>query len=168
MRKTTTSVKKRTAVVKEHEQLYLAREPVSGASATTNGFRHHRPKEARAEAAIETLDPEKALTEFADNRRGAIAQLLGLNAHFRSHPWPAPFDTTKHTLRLGDARDLSWIADASVHLVVTSPPYWTLKKYEENKQQLGKIADYNAFLDELDKVWRECARVLRRAGEFVA
>ena len=39
----------------------------------------------------------------------------------------------------------------------TSPPYWTLKKYEENEGQLGEIEDYEAFLDELDKVWRECA-----------
>ncbi len=154
-----------TAVVKEHEQLYFVRKPVNGSS-TANGFRHHRPKDNRVDAATDPLDPEKALTEFADNKRGAINQLLALNNHFRSRPWPEPFDTTKHALRLGDARDLSWIPDASVHLVVTSPPYWTLKKYEENKRQLGEIADYTAFLDELDKVWRECARVLAPGGRI--
>ena len=37
---------------------------------------------------------------------------------------------TVHHLHKGDARDLKWIPDNSVHLIVTSPPYWTLKKYE--------------------------------------
>jgi DNA modification methylase len=164
MRKAVASQKKPAAVVKEHEQLYLVRKPVNGTHAASNGFRHHRRKEGREDIPAETLDPKQSLTEFADNKRGAITQLLTLNAHFRTHPWPAPFDATKHTLRLGDARDLSWIPDDSVHLVVTSPPYWTLKKYEDNKRQLGEILDYASFLDELDKVWRECARVLAPGG----
>lgn len=165
MRKAATAEKKRTPVVKEHEQLYLVRKPANGAS-SSNGFRHHRPNEKRSELSIQALDPEKALTDFADNRPGAINQLLALNVHFRSHPWPKPFDTTRHQLRLGDARDLSWIPNGSVHLVVTSPPYWTLKKYEDNTRQLGEIADYERFLDELDKVWRECARVLAPGGRI--
>src|SRR6266700_3281990 len=82
------------------------------------------------------------------------------------HPWPKPFDRTEHRLRLGDARDLSWIRNGTVHLIVTSPPYWTLKKYEKNERQLGEIEDYNAFLDELDKVWCECARVLAPGGRI--
>lgn len=166
MRKTTNVVKQQTPVVNEHDQLYLVRQPASGGSAATHGFRHHRPKEIRADLTTNTLDPEKALTHFADNKRGAIDQLLTLNKQFRSRPWPAPFDKTQHILRLGDARDLSWIADGSVHLIVTSPPYWTLKKYEANCSQLGEIADYNAFLDELDKVWRECTRVLAPGGRI--
>jgi site-specific DNA-methyltransferase (adenine-specific) len=47
---------------------------------------------------------------------------------------------------------------------VTSPPYWTLKKYRKRDGQLGEIADYEAFLDELDKVWRHCERVLVKGG----
>jgi site-specific DNA-methyltransferase (adenine-specific) len=74
---------------------------------------------------------------------------------------------TIHTLHCGDARDLSWIPDESVHLVVTSPPYWTLKKYNDHPDQLGDIADYEAFLDELDKVWRHCLRVLVPGGRLV-
>jgi len=55
----------------------------------------------------------------------------------------------------------------SVHLVVTSPPYWTLKEYApDNDGQMGHIADYELFLDELDKVWRECARVLVGGGRI--
>jgi len=53
-----------------------------------------------------------------------------------------------------------------VHLVVTSPPYWTLKEYAQNDWQMGAIADYEHFLDELDKVWLECARVLTPGGRI--
>jgi DNA modification methylase len=151
--------------VREAEQLYFVRKPANGA---TSGFRHHRPREKRAEnlTLAETFDPATSTTDFSDNKRGAISKLLSANAYYRTRPWPTPFDRTTHYLRLGDARDLSWIPDASVHLVVTSPPYWTLKKYETNAKQLGEIADYNRFLDELDKVWRECARVLAPGGRI--
>ncbi len=101
-----------------------------------------------------------------DNTPGAHEELLRANAAYREASWPPPYDVTKHRLHLGDARDLAWIPDGSVHLVVTSPPYWTLKKYESNKDQLGQIADYGGFLAELDKVWRECARVLVDGGRI--
>ena len=156
--------RKKRAVVKEDEQLYLVRKSANG---STNRFRHHRPRDKRAdEVAVEKFDPANATLDFSDNKRGAIDKLLSTNAYFRTHAWLAPFDKTTHRLRLGDARDLSWIPNQSVHLVVTSPPYWTLKKYEENERQLGEIADYNSFLDELDKVWRECARVLAPGGRI--
>lgn len=74
---------------------------------------------------------------------------------------------TVHRLHCGDARSLDWIADESIHLVVTSPPYWTLKKYNDTEGQLGAVEDYEAFLDELDKVWRECFRVLVPGGRVV-
>lgn len=70
-------------------------------------------------------------------------------------------------LRRGDARDLSWIPDESVHLVVTSPPYWTLKDYNDHPDQLGHVEDYEQFLDELDKVWRHAYRVLVPGGRVV-
>lgn len=76
-----------------------------------------------------------------------------------------PISPSHHRLHLGDARDLSFLADESVHLVVTSPPYAFLKQYAEgNPNQLGDIKDYEVYLDELDKVWRECARVLVPGG----
>src|SRR5438552_3251500 len=109
--------------VREDEQLYFVRKPANGA---TNRFRHHRPKEKRAEdsSLAETFDPARSTTDFSDNKRGAISKLLNANAYYRTHPWPAPLDRTTHCLRLGDARDLSWVPDESVHLIVTSPPYW--------------------------------------------
>jgi len=74
---------------------------------------------------------------------------------------------TKHVLNLGDARQLDWIPDASVHLVLTSPPYWTLKKYNDHPNQLGEVQDYEAFMDELDKAWGHCFRVLIEGGRLV-
>jgi DNA modification methylase len=74
---------------------------------------------------------------------------------------------TKHILNLGDARKLTWVPDASVHLVLTSPPYWTLKKYNDHPHQLGDVQDYDAFMDELDKVWHHCYRVLVEGGRLV-
>src|SRR4030043_305207 len=76
-------------------------------------------------------------------------------------------ETTVHRLINGDSRDLSFLSDASVHLVVTSPPYWNLKRYQENPDQLGHIQDYEAFLKELEKVWRHVFRVLIPGGRLV-
>jgi site-specific DNA-methyltransferase (adenine-specific) len=71
------------------------------------------------------------------------------------------------TIHTGDARHLDWIADGSVHLVVTSPPYWTLKAYPEHRGQLGLVEDYEKFHDELDKVWTHCFRALVPGGRLV-
>jgi len=69
-----------------------------------------------------------------------------------------------HVIREGDSRDLSFIEDESVHLVCTSPPYGSLKEYPEHPEQLGNMPDYDEFLDELDKVWAECLRILVPGG----
>jgi len=74
---------------------------------------------------------------------------------------------TKHLLYHADARNLSFINDNSVHLILTSPPYFNLKEYRRGMSQLGIIDDYQSFLDELDKVWKECYRVLVPGGRVV-
>lgn len=74
---------------------------------------------------------------------------------------------TVHRLINGDARDLSYVDDESVHLVVTSPPYWNLKRYNENPDQLGHVQDYETFLGELEKVWRHVFRLLVPGGRLV-
>jgi site-specific DNA-methyltransferase (adenine-specific) len=71
---------------------------------------------------------------------------------------------TKHLIKEGDARDLSFLTDESVHLVVTSPPYASLIQYPDHPSQLGNIHAYQSFLEELDKVWAECLRVLVPGG----
>lgn len=77
------------------------------------------------------------------------------------------FPETDHKLVLGDARDLSFIPDQSAHLVVTSPPYWALKRYEDNPSQLGHTEDYDLFLAEIEKVWRHVYRILVPGGRLV-
>lgn len=62
---------------------------------------------------------------------------------------------------------MAHLGDESVHLVVTSPPYWTLKDYNDHPGQLGHVEDYEQFLDEIEKVWRECYRVLVPGGRLV-
>ncbi|GBD95939.1 DNA adenine methyltransferase YhdJ [bacterium BMS3Abin06] len=74
---------------------------------------------------------------------------------------------TQHRLINGDARNLSFLDDNSVHLVVTSPPYWNLKQYNENPDQLGHINDYEYFVSELEKVWHEIYRILVPGGRLV-
>ncbi|MGH7031927.1 MAG: DNA-methyltransferase [Stellaceae bacterium] len=103
-----------------------------------------------------------------DNEPGALEALLKANKIFRSRRWPAPYDRSRHEMILGDARDLETIPSESVHLVVTSPPYFNLKAYASDAggSQLGRIGDYDAFLKELDCVWRECARALVPGGRI--
>jgi DNA modification methylase len=50
---------------------------------------------------------------------------------------------SRHDLYRADARELAFLRDESVHLVVTSPPYWTLKEYRDHDAQMGHIADYD-------------------------
>lgn len=73
---------------------------------------------------------------------------------------------TKHTLYTADSRKLV-LDGESVHLIVTSPPYWTLKKYPDGKGQLGAVANYKEFLNELDKVWARCYRALVPGGRLI-
>lgn len=72
-----------------------------------------------------------------------------------------------HSLHRGDARDMPAVLPGSVHLVLTSPPYWTLKEYARRDGQLGYVADYEQFLAELDKVWRRCYEALVPGGRVV-
>lgn len=103
---------------------------------------------------------------LADNTSEALVIYRAANERFRQIAWPTPYGVTEHRLWRGDARDLSAIPDESVHLVVTSPPYWTLKEYLPGEGQLGAVQDYEAFLNELDKVWAECERVLVPGGRI--
>jgi modification methylase len=103
-----------------------------------------------------------------DNEPGAPETLLKANKILRGGRWPAPYDRTRHAMILGDARDLGVVPSESVHLIVTSPPYFNLKPYASDAggRQLGRIEDYEAFLDQLDRAWRECERVLVPGGRI--
>ena len=72
-----------------------------------------------------------------------------------------------HDLHLKDSRQASFMLPNSVHLIVTSPPYWTLKDYRQHPDQMGYIADYDAFLSDLDRVWQVCHDALVPGGRLI-
>ena len=75
---------------------------------------------------------------------------------------------TTHRLLLGDSRETTGeLPEESVHLAITSPPYWTLKEYEEHPGQLGHVDDYEEFLDAIDIVWEGVRRALVPGGRLV-
>jgi len=74
---------------------------------------------------------------------------------------------TKHRLICHDSTKADFLAPNSVHLIVTSPPYWTLKQYNQSQGQLGDISEYDQFLELLDQVWEHCYRALVPGGRLV-
>jgi len=104
---------------------------------------------------LEIEDPQTALPRLARNpkKMAAIAEVV------RSVP-------TSHRLVRGDSRNAD-LAPESVHLVLTSPPYWTLKEYRPHKDQLGHVGDYVEFLDQLDRVWTKCYEALVPGGRLI-
>ena len=76
---------------------------------------------------------------------------------------------SSHELHLGDARDLSMIPAESIELVITSPPYFDIKDYENGtggEAQLGDLSDYREFNAEIDKVWTQCYDKLVPGGRM--
>jgi DNA modification methylase len=74
---------------------------------------------------------------------------------------------THHLVVIGDSRHMELLSNESVHLVVTSPPYWQLKDYG-NKCAIGQSsATYDEYLESLFEVFRECARVLVPDGKLI-
>lgn len=84
---------------------------------------------------------------------------------------------TSHRVIVGDARDLEqYVAPEQVDLVVTSPPYWDIllekrtadykpiRHYGNLEKDLGKIRDYEQFLNELQVIFSKVYRTLRSGG----
>lgn len=68
---------------------------------------------------------------------------------------------TKHKIIIGDSREMKEIDNESVHLVITSPPYWQLKDYGTDNQ-IGFNDSYEDYINNLNLVWNECFRVLHK------
>ncbi|MEJ5260797.1 MAG: DNA methyltransferase [Anaerohalosphaeraceae bacterium] len=68
---------------------------------------------------------------------------------------------TRHTIIFGDSRDMSDVPSESVHLIITSPPYWQLKDYG-SPDQIGFDHTYEEYINNLNLVWSECFRVLHK------
>ncbi len=56
---------------------------------------------------------------------------------------------------------MSELKDKSIHLIVTSPPYWQLKDYG-TEDQIGFHDDYETYINHLNLTWQECFRVLHK------
>ena len=68
---------------------------------------------------------------------------------------------TNHKIINGDSRQMNLLTDESVHLIITSPPYWQLKDYGiEN--QIGYHESYESYINNLNLVWNGCYRVLHQ------
>lgn len=75
------------------------------------------------------------------------------------------------------ATDMSELPDNSVDLIVTSPPYFNIKDYNEGtdkifktkkkRNDVGSISSVEKYLDKMDEIWKECERVLVPNGKLV-
>lgn len=72
---------------------------------------------------------------------------------------------TKHKIINGDSRQMTELADKSVDLVITSPPYWQLKDYGVDNQ-IGYNDSYENYINNLNLVWKECYRVLSNGSRL--
>jgi site-specific DNA-methyltransferase (adenine-specific) len=68
---------------------------------------------------------------------------------------------TNHKIIIGDSRSMKEIGNESIHLIITSPPYWQLKDYGSAKQ-IGFDNSYEEYINNLNLVWNECFRVLNK------
>lgn len=99
---------------------------------------------------------QKAIPAIAKND----ILIAGINRYVRLLP-------TEHRLIHSSSSRMTLLPEKSAHLIVTSPPYWNLKEYPKNPEQLGHIASYEEFLAKLDKILKECFRVLVPGGRIV-
>ena len=84
----------------------------------------------------------------------------------------------KNTVFYKSSESMSELADESINLIVTSPPYFNVKDYSKDgyqkdsiskkqKGQIGDIDDYEQFINSMISVWKECFRVLKANGKLV-
>ncbi|HEY8665358.1 MAG TPA: site-specific DNA-methyltransferase, partial [Tepidisphaeraceae bacterium] len=119
-------------------------------------------------------------TEFSDDEQAILAEFLAIGDLDDIIPGLARDQKamrrieavvqgreTSHDLVHGDARTASALEENAIHLVVTSPPYWTLKRYNEHDEQMGHVVDYSDFIARLDDVWRNCYRALVPGGRLI-
>lgn len=114
---------------------------------------------------VEDLLPDELRTLRAS--QSAIPRIAKDRALMRRIEAVLPRVPTHHQMIRGDARDAGRLEPGSVHLILTSPPYWTLKEYRRTNGQLGHVADYGTFLDQLDTVWNRCFDALVPGGRLI-
>lgn len=120
--------------------------------------------ETHSEWDLPDLLADVSTTKDLDTTIPRVAKNPELLADLREHLRQRP---TTHDFVLADSRSIGFLPERSIHLVVTSPPYWTLKRYNDIEGQLGHIEDYESFLDDLDRVWRTMFDALVPGGRVV-
>ena len=113
-------------------------------------LRRYLPEAFRTEADLDRLIPTLAKSSSINAIEMAVRKI-----------------PTKHVLFLGNSTQLEFASPGTVHLAVTSPPYWTLKRYREGEGQLGHVEDYEEFLELLDSVWRKVLAALVPGGRLI-
>jgi len=81
----------------------------------------------------------------------------------------SPCRSSNHSFILGDAREMRELDSlAPVHLIVTSPPYWNLKEYANDREgaQLGHVSEREEFFESLRRVWLRCFESLVPGGRM--
>jgi DNA modification methylase len=86
------------------------------------------------------------------------AKLAEESLNFAHHP------PTKQKVMVGDARDLSFLKDDSIDLIITHPPYMNIIRYSDGQlpSDLSNISSLPKFCDEIEKVAKELFRVLKQ------
>ncbi len=113
-------------------------------------LRRYLPKAVRTEADLDRLIP-------------TLAKSSSINAiEMAARKIP-----TEHVLHMGNSTQLEFADPGTVHLAVTSPPYWTLKRYRDEEGQLGHVEDYDEFLELLESVWCKVLEALVPGGRLI-
>jgi hypothetical protein len=113
---------------------------------------------------------QELLDKSATELRSAIPELARDTGRMSDVEQAVKSLPSHHELHRRDARDLDFIDDESVHLAVTSPPYFNLKDYDtesDSDEQLGDIDDYARFNEQVDAVWRQVYDKLVPGGRMV-
>ena len=77
-----------------------------------------------------------------------------------------------------DSKSMTEVEDNTVHCIITSPPYFSIKNYaldghqkkrhsKKTKSQIGDISTFDHYIDRLLQVWKECQRVLTPNGKLI-
>lgn len=124
--------------------------------------------QASAGVGLDQLVPEHLMASVrVDEQRSIPAIAKDPDAIMQINGMLSELPTT-HRLILGDSREVvSSLPENSVHLAITSPPYWTLKKYKDHPNQLGHVDDYEEFLSAIDTVWEGILRSLVPGGRLI-
>ncbi len=128
----------------------------------------HSGDQDRADLDLEQLIPDRLMDLARDDEQRSIPAIAkDENATTLIDGMLGELPTT-HRLLMGDSREVvGLLPENSVHLAITSPPYWTLKKYRDHPDQLGHIDDYEEFLNSIDIVWEGVRRALVPGGRLV-